>query len=82
MFRSHFRTPIEGLIVEIRPRCAKCKKEFMLNLKNYIPGKLHSCYGCGTVIQFDAEIAEKVQKLIKEIEVAIQEVFDDVQKPQ
>jgi tRNA U54 and U55 pseudouridine synthase Pus10 len=80
MFRSHFRTPVEGLIIEIRPRCAKCKKEFILNLKNYLPGKFHSCYGCGTVIQYNDEVAEKVQRLLKEIEVSIQEVFEDVQR--
>ena len=53
----------------------------MLNLKSYLPGKFHSCYGCGTVIQFDAETAEKVQRLTKELEIAMQEVIEDVQKP-
>ncbi len=67
MLKSYFRTPAEGLILEIRPRCAKCKKEFGLNLKNYLPGKFHACSACGTVIQFDAVVAEKVQKMIKEL---------------
>lgn len=80
MLRSYFRTPTEGLAVETRPRCAKCKKEFVLNLKNYLPGKFHSCHACGTVIQFDPVLAEKVQSLIKEFEVLIHEVLDDVQK--
>ena len=81
MLRSHFRTPTEGLIVEIRPKCAKCKKEFVLNLKSYLPGKFHACSACGTVIQFDAAVAERVQKLMKELEIAIQEVLEDVQRP-
>jgi len=72
---------VEGLVVETRPRCAKCKKEYVLNLKNYLPGKFHSCHACGTVIQFDPALAEKVQTLIKEFEVLIQEVVEDAQKP-
>ena len=81
MFRSHFRTPIEGLIIEIWPKCGKCQKEFVLNLKNYLPGKQHSCTACGNIIQFDEALAEKIQKLTKEFEVAIQEAIEDVQKP-
>jgi len=82
MFRSHFRTALEGLIIEIRPRCGKCQKEFMLNLKNYLPGKYHSCSACGSVIHFDQAVAERIQKLTKELEVAIQEAIEDVQKSQ
>jgi transposase-like protein len=76
MSRAHFRTPREGLIVEIRPRCPKCKKEFTINLNNYIPGKYHACYACGTVTQFDSTLAERLQKEIKELEVSIQEVLE------
>ncbi len=81
MFRSHFRTPTEGLIVEVRPRCAKCQKEFALSLKNYLPGKYHSCAACGNVKQYSEAVAEKIQKLTKEFEVAIQEAIEDLQKP-
>ena len=80
MFRSRFRMPAEGLIIEIRPRCGKCKKEFALSLKNYLPGKYHSCIACGNVIHFDEAIADKIQKLTQEFEVAIQEAIEDVEK--
>jgi hypothetical protein len=76
MLRGQLRTPREGLAVEIRPRCPKCKKEFMLNLKNYIPGKYHACYACGTVTQFDNALAERLQKELKDVEISIQEVFE------
>jgi hypothetical protein len=62
------------LYIELRPRCPKCKKEFMLDLKKFLPGKAHSCYGCGTVTQFDSQIAEQVQKLISELETSIRAV--------
>jgi len=52
----------------------------MLNLKNYLPGKFHSCTACGNVIQFDEALTEKVQKLTKEFEVTIQEAIEDIQK--
>jgi uncharacterized Zn finger protein len=74
--RGRFRTPREELIIEIRPRCPKCKKEFMMNLKQYLPGKYHACYACGTVTQFDTALAEKLQKQINDIEMSIQEVFE------
>jgi hypothetical protein len=80
MFRSHFRMPSEGLIIEIRPKCGKCQKEFMLSLKNYLPGKHHSCIACGNIIRFDDATAEKIQKLTKEFEVAIQDAIEDAQK--
>jgi hypothetical protein len=73
--------PLEGLIIEVRPKCGKCQKEFMLSLKNYLPGKYHSCSACGNVIQFDDAVAEKIQKLTLEFEAAIQEAIEDVQKP-
>ncbi len=41
------------LYIELRPQCPKCKKEFMLDLKKFLPGRAHSCYACGTVAQFD-----------------------------
>ncbi len=64
------------LYVELRPRCPKCKKEFMLDLKKFLPGRAHSCLGCGTVTQFDAALAERAEKLLHELEVAIQEVYE------
>jgi len=62
------------LYVELRPQCPKCKKEFMLDLKKFLPGRAHSCYACGTVVQFDPVLAEKVQKLLHEIEETIHEI--------
>ena len=76
MTRGHFRTPREALVIEIRPRCPKCKKEFMLNLKHYLPGNHHACYGCGTVTHYDTALAEKLQKQINDLEVSIQEVLE------
>jgi tRNA U54 and U55 pseudouridine synthase Pus10 len=46
----------------------------MLDLKKFLPGKAHSCYACGTVAQFDSQIAERVQKLIHDLESSIYEV--------
>ena len=80
MLRFHVRTLTEDLIIEIRPKCGKCKKEFTLNLRNYIPGKFHSCTACGNVIQFDEALAERTQELTREFEVTIREVIEDVQK--
>ncbi len=68
------------LYVELRPQCPKCKKEFMLDLKRFLPGRAHSCFACGTVAQFDLPTAEKVQKLVHELEVAIREVYDSFGK--
>jgi len=66
------------LYIELRPRCPKCKKEFMLDLKRFLPGKAHSCYGCGTVTQFDSQMAEQVQKLMRELETYIRVVYKDI----
>jgi hypothetical protein len=68
------------LYVELRPQCPKCKKEFMLDLKRFLPGRAHSCYACGTVVQFDLPLAEKVQNLVRELEVSIGEVYDSFGK--
>jgi hypothetical protein len=46
----------------------------MLDLKKFLPGKAHICYGCGTVTQFDSQMAEEVQKLICELETSIRVV--------
>ena len=46
----------------------------MLDLKRYLPGKAHSCYGCGTVTQFDSQMAEQVQNLLCELETSIRAV--------
>jgi hypothetical protein len=82
MLRSHVRTSQDDLIIDIRPKCGKCKKEFMLSLKNYTPGKFHSCTACGNVIQFNVAIAEKIQKLTKEFADTIRQAIEDVQKLQ
>ena len=64
------------LNVELRPQCPKCRKEFMLDLKRFLPGKAHSCYACGTVAHFDASLAERVQKQVHDLEVSIREVYE------
>lgn len=62
--------------LELRPQCPKCKKEFMLDLKKFLPGKAHSCHACGTVAQFDGHLAEKIQKLMHDLEASICEVHE------
>ncbi len=64
------------LYIELRVRCPKCQKEFILDLRKFTAGGVHSCYACGTVTQFDAAIAEKVQGRIRDLEEAISDVFD------
>jgi hypothetical protein len=64
------------LFIEIRPTCPKCKKQFLLDLKKFLPGKAHSCFACGTVAPFDPSLAERVQKQLHDLEVSIREVFD------
>jgi hypothetical protein len=64
------------LYIELRPQCPKCKKEFMLDLKKFLPGQAHSCHSCGTVAQFDEALAEKVQKQTHDLEVSLREVYD------
>ena len=64
------------LYIELRARCPKCQKEFMLDLTKFTAGGAHSCYACGTVTQFDAALAEKVHGRIHDLEEAIRDVFD------
>ncbi len=64
------------LYIELRPKCPKCKKEFLLDLKKFKPGRAHSCYACGTVAEFDKGLAEKVQKLLGDLQLSIEEVFE------
>ena len=64
------------IYIELRPRCPKCKKEFMLDLKKFLPGKAHSCHACGTVAQFDGPLAERVQKIIHDLESSVHEVHE------
>jgi len=78
MLNMHFKAPNEKVSIVIRPRCPKCKKEFMLTLNNYLPGGHHACYACGTATQFEAVLAEKLQKQIKDLETSIQEVFESI----
>ncbi len=68
------------LYIELRPRCPKCQKEFMLDLKKFTAGGAHSCHACGTVSQFDAALADRVQKLIDELEETIRDVLDSFGK--
>ncbi len=76
MLSRHYTRVNESLSIEIRPHCPKCKKEFMLNLKNYLPEKQRACFACGTVTQFDSALADKVQKQIRDLEISIKEIFD------
>ncbi|HVN23321.1 MAG TPA: hypothetical protein VMT71_05080 [Syntrophorhabdales bacterium] len=76
MLTRQYATLHDRLSIEIRPRCPKCKKEFILNLQNYLPDKQRACFACGTVTQFDTELAEKLQKQIAELEASIQEIFE------
>ena len=69
------------LYIELRPQCPKCKKEFMLDLKKFLPGKAHSCFACGTVAQFDTQIAEIVQKLLYDLEASIHEIHKSFSLP-
>lgn len=64
------------LHIELRPQCPKCKKEFMLDLRRFLPGKAHSCFACGTVAQFDPDLAEKAQKLMEELESTIHDIYE------
>ncbi|OPY74996.1 MAG: hypothetical protein A4E63_00536 [Syntrophorhabdus sp. PtaU1.Bin050] len=64
------------LYIELRPRCPKCQKEFMLDLKKFLPGRAHSCHACGTVVQFDGQLAGKVQNIINDMETTIEEVYE------
>lgn len=64
------------MYIELRPQCPKCKKEFMLDLKKFLPGKAHSCHACGTVAPFDGQLAEKIQNLVRELETSIREVHE------
>jgi hypothetical protein len=64
------------LYIELRPRCPKCQKEFMLDLRKFTAGGIHSCHACGTATQFDPALTEKVQKLMHDLEEAIGDVFD------
>ena len=66
------------LYVELRPRCPKCKKEFMLDLKKFLPGGAHSCFACGSVTHFDSVLSEKVQGLIRDLESTVNEVLDSL----
>lgn len=48
----------------------------MLDLKKFLPGKAHSCHACGTIAQFDGQLAERVQKLMLDLESSIREVHE------
>ncbi|HAR95450.1 MAG TPA: hypothetical protein DCR97_05740 [Deltaproteobacteria bacterium] len=67
----------EELHIEIRPACPKCKKEFMLDLKKFLPGKTHRCFACGTVASFDPSLAERIQKQIADLETSIRELHQN-----
>lgn len=64
------------LYIEIRPVCPKCKKEFMLDLRRFLPGKAHSCFACGTVAPFDPSLADRIQKQLHDLGISIREVLD------
>jgi Fe2+ or Zn2+ uptake regulation protein len=64
------------LYIELRPQCPKCRKEFMLDLKKFVPGRAHSCFACGTVVQFDSDLAERAQNLMEELERTIEDIYE------
>jgi hypothetical protein len=64
------------LYIELRPRCPKCQKEFMLDLRKFTAGGAHSCHACGTVAPFNGALADKVQGLVHELEETISDVFE------
>jgi hypothetical protein len=64
------------LYIEIRPACPKCKKEFLVDLKKFLPGKAHSCFACGAVAPFDSSLADRIQKQLHDLEGSVREVFD------
>jgi len=48
----------------------------MLDLRKFLPGKAHSCHACGTIAQFDGQLAEKVQKLMNDLELSVREIHE------
>jgi len=64
------------LFVLIKLRCPKCKKEFSMNIKKFVPTGSLSCFGCGTVTPFDEDKARKVQDEVRDLERQI----DDIQE--
>lgn len=66
------------LYLELRPQCPKCKKEFMMDLKKFQPGRTHICHCCGMVTQFDSQLAEHVQKLIHDFEASVCSVYTSI----
>jgi len=64
------------LYIELSPRSPNCKKEFMLDIRKFLPGKAHSCYACGTVVQFDSVLAERIQKLVRDLDESINEIYE------
>jgi hypothetical protein len=50
----------------------------MLDLKKFLPGKTHNCHCCGTVTQFDSELAGHVQELIHDFERSVCSVYASI----
>ena len=48
----------------------------MLDIRKFLPGKAHSCYACGTVVQFDSVLAERIQKLVRDLDESINEIYE------
>lgn len=52
----------------------------MLDLRSYLPGKLHACIACGHVIQFSEAVAQSIQKLTRELRLTTREAIEDIQR--
>jgi hypothetical protein len=50
----------------------------MLDLRKFLPGKAHSSHACGTIAQFDQDLAERVQKLMNDLEISVREVYESI----
>jgi hypothetical protein len=62
------------LNILIRLRCPKCRKEFQMPLKKFVPSGSLKCFSCGTMTTFNADKAGKVQTQVKELEALIEDI--------
>lgn len=52
----------------------------MLDLKSYLPGRLHACIARGHIIQFSEAVAQSIQKPTRELRLTIREAIEDIQR--
>jgi uncharacterized Zn finger protein len=65
------------LFVQIKLKCPKCKKEFAMNIKKFVPTGSLSCFGCGTVTPFNMEKAGRIQDGVREMERQIEDIQEN-----